>query len=110
MLRMRGAGLTMLGMILLCGCGLQKGETKLTYTRGSTPPPLKRATQAGEYGLYPNNSFNVVTTEDLAAGDLYGFRKRDDGSVVAVAKGQEIELPAKLATAYYWKLRKTMKE
>src|SRR3954465_2473013 len=84
------------------GCGAQPGKTVQTYTRGKTPPPMTTAETGGAYAIYASNGLNPITTVHLNEGDQYGFVKHDDGKVFAVAKGQEIALENRLATAYYW--------
>jgi hypothetical protein len=76
----------------------------VTYLRGSEPAPIKGATTSGEWILYPGNAREPDRTVTVEAGQPLGFRRKADGSVVAVAGQQEFELKPVLADEYYWKL------
>jgi hypothetical protein len=87
------------------GCA-QKADNRFFYLRGTTPKPLVQAKVPGTYALYPSDSMTPKFTIDLAAGDRYGFRKREDETVVAVARDKEIELGDRYVPSYYWAIPK----
>ncbi len=95
----------LLAALTLAGCGAQPGQTMMTYNRGKDSPPTNTADTTGVYSVYPNNSGNAIYTVNLRQGDEYGFRRNEQGNVVAVVKGKDIPLNATLATAYYWKVK-----
>lgn len=89
--------------LLVGGCGAQRGET--IVTQGATAEPvMQTAPQTGEYMLFTAASPNPTATVRLREGDQLGFRRGDDGHLVAVAAGQSFELPRGTAQAY-WKLQ-----
>lgn len=83
------------------GCA-QKADNRFFYIRGTAPKPLVTAKVSGTYGLYPQDASAPKFTTELTAGDKYGFRKRDDETVVAVAGDKEIELGDRYVPSYYW--------
>ena len=110
MKRLLVVGSVVLGSIALSGCGLQSGHTMMTYNSlASEAPGMNTVDQPGTYALYPSDGANAITTKHLQQGDQYGFTKDPDGKVVAavVTNGsqQTIQLTAKLATSYYWKIQ-----
>src|SRR4051812_49268139 len=76
---------------LSAGCAQQR-DKRFTYLRGTVPPPLIKVTEAGTYDLVPDDALSPRFSIDLAAGDAYGFRQREDDAIVAVARDKEIEL------------------
>ena len=99
---------TRLAGLAVGGCGLQRGNTVMTYDSFSKdPPPMNTVQRGGTYSLYPSDSPNPIVTKELQSGDRYGFAKNSNGKVVGevVINGQEqqIALTSKLSTAYYWK-------
>jgi hypothetical protein len=86
---------------LSVGCA-QHHENRLTYVRGTLTTPLVRAKEPGTYVLVPDDSLMPKFSIDLAVGDPYGFRKREDDAIVAVAKDKEIELGDRYVPYYYW--------
>jgi len=104
---MRTANLLLIGT-LFCGvaaigCGAQSGKTIITQGARSEPV-MGTATATGEYMLYTAASPNPTTTVRLREGDPLGFRRGDDGHLVAVAGTQTTDLPRGTAQAY-WKLQ-----
>jgi hypothetical protein len=105
----RGLGAVFRLLGLLVGFWMSAGcahDNRFTYVRGATPGPLVKAKEPGTYELFPDSSLSPKFSIDLAAGDPYGFRKREDDAIVAVAKDKEIELGDRYAPLYYW-LKKT---
>ena len=96
----------LLAGLLVTGCIVQPGDPRITYRRGVEPQPVKGATATGDWILYPGNAAEPDRTVTVQAGDPLGFRRKADGSVVAVAGQQEFELKPVLADEYYWKLEK----
>jgi hypothetical protein len=86
------------------GCGLQPGHSVMTQNRNSDPV-LATAPDSGEYALYTATSPNAMATVKVNRGDPLGFRRADDGHLVAVAGDQNFDLPAHAAQAY-WKFEK----
>ena len=86
---------------LSAGCA-QQHDNRFVYVRGTIPRPLLKAQAPGTYELFPDRSLTPRFSIDLAAGDPYGFRKREDDAIVAVAKDKEIELGDRYAPSYYW--------
>ena len=92
--------------LLLAGCLVQPGDPRVTYLRGAEPAPINGASTSGEWILYPGNAKEPDRTVMVEAGQPIGFRRKADGSVVAVAGSQEFELKPVLADQYYWKLQR----
>lgn len=90
------------GIAVFTGCGAQPGRTIITQG-ANAEPVMGTAPQAGEYMLYTAASPNPTATVRLKEGDQLGFRRADDGHLVAVASGQSFDLPKGTAQAY-WKL------
>jgi hypothetical protein len=94
--------MSLLGFLgLSVGCA-QHQDNRFIYVRGTITTPLIRAKDAGTYVLVPDDSLTPKFSIDLAAGDSYGFRKREDDAIVAVAKDKEIELGDRYVPFYYW--------
>ena len=91
---------------VLAGCLTEPGDPRVTYLRGADPAPIKGAATSGEWILYPGNAKEPDRTVMVEAGQPLGFRRKADGSVVAVAGQQEFELKPVLADEYYWKLER----
>ena len=102
MVRYSVAAVLFTAMILVAGCENQS-VTTMTYTRDQALPPLATVITPGRYGLFAGDSSNPVWSEELNAEDEYGFVKRADGAIYAVAKGKDIALPDAQAKVYYWK-------
>lgn len=95
----------------LVGCGAQKGDTIVKYnTVGDTQPIATEAIDSGIYALYPSNSMQPLVRVEVQEGEQLGFRKKEDGKVVAFAKDQEFPLESKVATSFYWKFEKARSE
>jgi hypothetical protein len=92
---------SLLGLAWSVGCA-QQPDKRFVYVRGMIPSPLLKAKAPGTYELFPDSSLSPKFSIDLAAGDPYGFRKREDDAIVAVAKDKEIELGDRYAPSYYW--------
>ena len=92
--------------LLLAGCLVQPGDPRVTYRRGVDPGPVKGASASGEWILYPGNASEPDRSVMVEAGQPLGFRRKADGSVVAVAGSQEFDLKPVLADEYYWKLER----
>lgn len=85
------------------GCGAQGGQTVMT--QGANAQPVNgTAPQSGEYAVYTAASPNPTATVRLNQGDPLGWRRADDGHLVAYAKDQTFDLPHGTAQAY-WKLQ-----
>jgi hypothetical protein len=91
------------GAALFTGCGAQSGRTIITQG-ANAEPVMSTAPQTGEYMLYTTMSPNPTSTVRVREGDPLGFRRADDGHLVAVAGGQSFDLPKGTAQAY-WKLQ-----
>jgi hypothetical protein len=90
--------------LALVGCGAQPGTTIVTQGR-TGGPVMQTAPETGTYKLYTATSPNATTTVKLNAGDPLGFRKDEEGRIIAV--GGTTEQPLSKATAQaYWKLQK----
>jgi hypothetical protein len=85
------------------GCGSQPGKTIITQG-ANAEPVMGNATESGEYMLYTAASPNPTATVRLNSGDPLGFRRADDGHLVAVAGQQSFDLPKGTVQAY-WKLQ-----
>src|SRR4051794_11299078 len=99
----RGPGLVSLlaCLWLSAGCAQQQ-DKRFVYLRGTVPKPLLKASAPGTYELYADDSLSPKFSIDLAAGDPYGFRQREDDAIVAVAKDKEIELGDHYVPFYSW--------
>jgi hypothetical protein len=89
----------------LAACATKPGVKLVTYSEQTTdlPKPFK-VTQAGSYGLYPDDGLTAIETLRLHPGDSIGFRHASDGTIVGFADDKEYKLSAVLATDYSWKL------
>jgi hypothetical protein len=90
---------------LSAGCA-QQHDNRFAYIRGTLPTPLIKAREPGTYELFAADALSPKFSIDLAAGDLYGFRKREDDAIVAVAKDKEIELGDHYTPFSYWLKKK----
>lgn len=96
-------GLAAAMLLVVVGCGAQKGET--IVTQGMTAQPvMQEAPQSGIYKLYTAMSPNPTTTVRLNRGDPLGFEKSGD-RWVAVGGSERTTLGAGTTQAY-WKLQK----
>ncbi len=94
--------LGLLGFLWLSAGCTQQHDNRFVYVRGTLPTPLIKAKEPGTYVLVPDDSLAPKFSIDLAAGDPYGFRQREDDAIVAVAKDKEIELGDRYVPFYYW--------
>ena len=94
----------LLAAVLVTGCVTPTGDPRITYHRATDPEPITGASVAGEWILYPGNATAPDRTVTVEAGEPLGFRRKADGSVVAVAGQQEFDLKPVLVDEYYWKL------
>jgi len=90
---------------LSAGCA-QQHDNRFVYIRGTIPKPLINAREPGTYELFAADALSPRFSIDLVTGDLYGFRKREDDAIVAVAKDKEIELGYHYTPHYYWLKKK----
>ena len=90
------------GIALFTGCGAEPGRTIVTQG-ASAEAVMGTALQSGEYMLYTAASPIPTETVRLKEGDQLGFRRADDGHLVAVASAQSFDLPKGTAQAS-WKL------
>src|SRR5271163_4056181 len=107
--RLRAGGawpVSLLACLWLFGGCAQNQDERFVYLRGTIPTPLLKAKGPGTYVLVPDDSLTPKFSIDLAAGDPYGFRKREDDAIVAVAKDKEIELGDRYVPFYYWLKKK----
>ncbi|HSV14988.1 MAG TPA: hypothetical protein VLI90_12080 [Tepidisphaeraceae bacterium] len=102
---------TVLSLALVAGvplvatsCGAQGGRTIMTQG-ANAEPIMGTAPEAGTYKLYTAFSPNPTTTVNLKQGDQLGFRRDDNGQLVAVA-GDQTQPLAKGTSQAYWKLEK----
>lgn len=97
-------GAVSLILFTLAACATKPGVKLVTYSEQTTdlPKPFK-VTQAGSYGLYPDDGLTAIETLRLRAGDTIGFRHASDGTIVGFADDKEYKLTAVLATDYSWK-------
>lgn len=86
----------------VAGCGLQKGSTVMTAGPGLAQPAMQTAPEDGNYAVYTSMSPNPTGTVMLHKGDQLGFRKGDNGHIVAVGGDQTFDLGMLTAQAY-WK-------
>jgi hypothetical protein len=92
------------GLLLAAGCLAPQGDPRIAYRRGTEPSQPAAAPYAGEWILYPGNATKPDRTVEVEKGQKLGFRRKADGSIVAVAGEQEFQLQPVLADEYYWKL------
>ena len=90
------------GITLIPGCGAQGGRTIMTQG-GSAEPVMGTAPDSGMYKLYTAAALNPTATQRVNQGDPLGFRRADDGHLIAVAGSQTYDLPKGTMQAY-WKL------
>lgn len=109
MLNRSMAGLAVVVLALtLAGCGLQKGETMMSWDKGDSPA-VKTVTEPGTYALYDAKSLNPMDRTRLETGDQFGFRNKGGDKKVAVVKNKDGEREIaldKITTGYYWKLER----
>jgi len=96
--------LVILSVLLLAGCGAQKGTTEIKYEKNGDPQTIS-APQDGTYALYTASDLTPKVREKLSKGDRIGFEKTSDGKVRAVAGTYSQTLPSSTQEAY-WKLEK----
>jgi hypothetical protein len=93
-------------LLLVFGCGSQKGKT--VFTAGpDSGDNVGTAPETGTYTLYTSMSANPTITIKLNQGDKLGFRKTSDGRIEAVysVNGQEKTYDFDKGTAQvYWKV------
>jgi hypothetical protein len=101
---MRSAALpaVLLLTAVLSGCGMQKGETEVKYTKNTTNLNMSEATKTGDYALYTTTDLTPKVVRHLEKGDQLGFRKVENGRVEAVAGEFTMTLPSSTQQAY-WK-------
>jgi hypothetical protein len=98
------AAIALIGIAqLTIGCGSQPGTTIVTQG-ANAEPVMSNAPQDGEYMLFTSMSPNPTSTVRVKSGAPLGFRRADNGHLVAVAGDQSFDLPAGTAQAY-WKLQ-----
>lgn len=97
----------LLATVALAGCGMQPGKSEVKYNRGDTAR-MSEASQDGIYALYGSSDATPLVRYTLTKGDKLGFKKLDDGSVVAVAGTNEtpIATTAVATRTFYWKMQK----
>ena len=97
----------LLGLIMIvAGCGSQKGKT--VFTAGpDSGDVVGTAPETGTYTLYTAMSANPTITVKLTQGDKLGFRKTSDGKIEAVYTVDKAEKTYdfdKGTTQVYWKV------
>jgi hypothetical protein len=100
------AGFLVAFLILLSGCGAQKGET-IFEAGPNSGTVIGKAPKTGVYALYTGFATTPTLTVSLKEGDKLGFRKADDGRIEAVYMQDGAEKTydlAKLTSQVYWKL------
>lgn len=100
------ARLAILMACLFLAAGCAQHDNRFVYVRGTIPKALIKAKEAGTYELVPDDALTPKYSIDLVVGDVYGFRKREDDAIVAVAKDKEIELGDRYVPFYYWLKKK----
>lgn len=89
-------------LMLISGCGSQKGKT--VFTAGpNSGTVVGKAPETGRYALYTSTSPNPTLTIDLKEGDTLGFRKAADGRIEAVYQDKSYDFN-KDTVQVYWKL------
>ena len=89
------------GSFSFVGCGaVGGGKTVVKYDEGVAPVETKVPT-AGSYALYSTTDYNPRIVVALQQSDTIGFRKTDNGNLIAVAGNREVPLEAN--HTYYWK-------
>ena len=89
------------GLLALSGCGaVGGGKTVVKYDEGTTPIETKAPAQ-GSYALYSTTDYNPEIVVTLNEGDNVGFRKGDNGQLIAIAGNREVPLQSN--KTYYWK-------
>jgi len=95
-------GLVLALMLLVAGCGSQKGKT--VFTAGpNSGDNVGTAPDTGRYTLITSMSPNPTLTVDLKQGDKLGFRKTSDGRIEAVYGDKTYDFD-KATAQVYWKL------
>ncbi len=97
-------GLMAAGGLTSVGCGLQPGRSVITQN-GHSDPIMSTAPDSGEYSLFTATSPNATATAKVNKGEALGFKRADDGHLIAVAGDQNFDLPKHVAQAY-WKFEK----
>ncbi len=96
------AGLLLAGS-LAAGCGAMRGGQTIVKYDGSNPI-VTTAPAAGSYALYSTTDYNPKVVEQLSQNDQLGFKKNNQGQLMAVAGSKEIVLESD--KTYYWKRQK----
>jgi hypothetical protein len=89
-------------LLVIAGCGSQKGKTLFTAGPNSGDV-VGTAPDTGTYTLYTAASPNPTLTVKLNQGDKLGFRKTSDGRIQAVYGDKTYEFD-KATAQVYWKL------
>ena len=96
--------LVILSLLLIAGCGAQKGATQIKYEKSGEPTTIG-APEDGVYALYTASDLTPKVRQKLSKGDRIGFEKTSDGRVRAVA-GTYNQVLASSTQEAYWKLEK----
>ena len=104
-------GLLVLTLIPLSGCGTQKGTTLVKLERDTKltedSPREVEARDDGTVALYASNDMTPKVTYPVKKGDKLGFRRGDDGSIIAFAGDNEtqVESDPVFERTFYWKFQ-----
>jgi hypothetical protein len=89
-------------IMMLIGCGTQKGKTVFTASPNSGTV-VGVAPESGTYRLFTSLSPNPIITLHLNQGDKLGFQKAPDGRIEAVYLDKTYALNKDTMQAY-WKV------
>lgn len=89
-------------LLVVAGCGSQKGKTVMTAGPDSGDN-VGTAPETGTYTLYTAMSPNPTLTVKLNQGDKLGFRKAADGRIEAVYGDKTYDFDKGTAQVY-WKV------
>jgi hypothetical protein len=91
----------LLGLGLTAGCGAMGGGKTVVRYDESSPPIETKAPAQGSYALYSTMDTTPRVRVTLGEGDKIGFRKGDNGQLIAIAGSREV--PLSNNATYYWK-------
>ncbi len=101
MTRICSVAAILLGLGLAAGCGAVGGGKTIVRYDENSPPIETKAPAGGSYALYSTMDATPRVRVTLNEGDQIGFKKADNGQLIAVAGNREI--PVTGNATYYWK-------
>ena len=94
-----------LSAVALVGCGAQSGTTEVKYN-DDLREQIQPATSGGVFALYSSAGLEPIAKYELDKGEPIGFKKGTaEGTVIAVAGDNEVELEEGFVGTYRWKLQ-----